>query len=122
MDYIFRQVESAISARIGENKVLLLFGACRVGKTKLLEALRSKYSDRSMLLNAEDFEVQQILAQRTFVNYQRIIGNKKLLMIVEAQSIPDIGRPLKFMIDGFPDLTIIATGSSSFDLMNQAVV
>ena len=41
-------------------------------------------------------------------------------MIDEAQNVPDIGKQLKFMIDSFPKLTIIATGSSSFDLMNQS--
>lgn len=35
-------------------------------------------------------------------------------------AIPETGKVLKLMIDSLPDLTIIATGSSSFDLLNKA--
>lgn len=120
MNHITRLLQKTISKRIGENKVLLLYGTRRVGKTKLLEALKAELSDNCLLLNAEDFDVQRLLAQRSYTNYQRIIGNNSVLMIDEAQSIPDIGGHLKFMIDSFPNLTIIATGSSSFDLMNKS--
>jgi uncharacterized protein len=42
------------------------------------------------------------------------------LIIDEAQAIPDIGKALKLMIDSNPQLTIIATGSSSLILINTS--
>ncbi len=91
-----------------------------MGKTKLLETIRAGYKKPSLFLNAEDMGVQTMLAQRTAANYKRIIGSHNLLMIDEAQEISGIGKHLKFMLDTFPRLTMIATGSSSFDLMNKS--
>lgn len=120
MESIQRELQKIIAKRIGNNKVVLLYGTRRVGKTKLLQALKANYKKPCLVLNAEDLEVQASLARRTSANYKRLLGKNKLLMIDEAQTVPDIGKHLKFMIDTFPDLTIIATGSSSFDLMNTS--
>lgn len=47
-------------------------------------------------------------------------GDARLVIIDEAQAIPDIGKIMKFMIDLMPKLTILAAGSSSLDLLNKA--
>jgi predicted AAA+ superfamily ATPase len=120
MKPIARSLEKEIIKRIGSNKVILLFGSRRVGKTKLLHSIAAGQKQPPLILNGEDLDVQQLLARRTVANYGRIIGNNSLIMIDEAQNVPDIGKHLKFMIDSFPKLTIIATGSSSFDLMNKS--
>ena len=120
MKGIDRLLQKDIEKRIGTNKVLLLYGTRRVGKTKLLEAIRAHYKKPCLVLNGEDLDVQALLARRTAANYKRLLGTHELLMIDEAQAVPDIGKHLKFMIDTFPKLTIIATGSSSFDLMNKS--
>lgn len=73
----------------------------------------------TLWLNGEDFDVQALLAQRSVAAYGRLLGNTELLLIDEAQAVPEIGRVLKLMIDSFPTLTIIASGSSAFDLTNQ---
>ena len=73
-----------------------------------------------MLLNADDFDVQEVLKKRTVANYQRLINDATLLIIDEAQAIPEIGSILKLMIDSHPHLTILATGSSSLDLVNAS--
>lgn len=120
MDDIDRSLLQDIEKRIGSNKVILLYGTRRVGKTKLLQAIQANQKKQPLVLNGEDSDVQQLLAKQTLVNYKRLLGNHTLLMVDEAQTIPEIGRHLKFMIDSFPKLTIIATGSSSFDLMNKS--
>ncbi len=120
MNAIPRILQNAISKRIGENKVLLLYGTRRVGKTRLIQAIYEANKRKSLFLNGEDFDVQEILAKRTTANYKRLLGTKQLLFIDEAQAIKDIGKILKLLIDSFPKLTIIATGSSSFDLMNKS--
>ncbi len=120
MKDIKRQLQKAIEKRIGDNKVLLLFGTRRVGKTKLLQAIQQNYRKPCLVLNAEDLDVQATITNRTAANYKRLIGKHKLIMIDEAQAVPAIGTHLKFMIDSFPKITIIATGSSSFDLMNKS--
>ena len=41
----------------------------------------------------------QLLAQRSVANYIRVLNGKDLLVIDEAQNIPDIGKKLKLMVD-----------------------
>ena len=48
-----------------------------------------------------------------------LVGEKKIVVFDEAQTIQDIGTILKTFIDSYPDIQVIATGSSSFDLANK---
>lgn len=119
MKILPRLLEKKVSSLIGKNKVLLIMGTRRIGKTVLVEEIRSKYEGKNLFLNAEDFDIQEILKNRSAANYKKIIGDATLVVIDEAQVITDIGAILKLMIDTNPALTIIATGSSSFDLLNK---
>ena len=119
MKLIQRELEKQVSALLKSNKVILIMGTRRVGKTVLIETIRKNYTEESLVLNAEDFDVQEMLHNRAIANYKRIIGKASLLIIDEAQVIPEIGQILKLMIDNINDLTILVTGSSSFDLANK---
>jgi predicted AAA+ superfamily ATPase len=120
MKIVKRIIEGQLENLLGKNKVLLVLGTRRVGKTFLINAIHTNYKNPVVILNGEDFDVQELLKKRTAANYKRIIGSAKLLILDEAQVIPEIGKILKFMIDSLPGLTILATGSSSFDLLNKA--
>lgn len=120
VEILTRVIESQLKSLIGKNKVLLILGTRRVGKTVLINKIIKGYDKQVVLLNGEDLDTQEILQKRTATNYKRIAGDAKLLVIDEAQAIPETGKVLKLMIDSLPDLTIIATGSSSFDLLNKA--
>ncbi len=115
---IKRAIENQIFELLGSNKVILILGTRRVGKTFLVNRIRERFEGKLLALNAEDFDVQELLRKRSAANYQRIIGDANLLFIDEAQAIPEIGLVLKLMIDTQTQLTILATGSSSFDLVN----
>ncbi|HRO48139.1 ATP-binding protein [Agriterribacter sp.] len=119
-EVLTRAIESRLKSLIGKNKVLLILGTRRVGKTVLINKIVKEYNKQVVMLNGEDLNTQEILQQRTAANYKRIAGDAQLLVIDEAQAIPETGKVLKLMIDSLPDLTIIATGSSSFDLLNKA--
>jgi len=117
---IHRKLEETVMGKIGTNKVILILGTRRVGKTYLINRVRERVTGKKLLLNAEDFDVQEVLKKRTVANYQRLINDTALLIIDEAQAIPEIGSILKLIIDSHPNLTIIATGSSSLDLVNTS--
>jgi len=117
---ITRRIEETIMGKIGTNKVILLFGSRRVGKTFLINKIYMRFTGTKMMLNGEDFDVQELLKKRTVANYTRLVNDTELLIIDEAQAIPQVGLILKLMIDSHPRLTIIATGSSSLDLLNTA--
>lgn len=114
-----RFIEEKIETLLHSNKVLLVLGTRRVGKTFLINRIREKYQGKVLLLNAEDFEVQEVFKKRSIANYQRLIGDATLLILDEAQAIENSGAALKLMIDSQPHLTILATGSSSLDLVNS---
>lgn len=100
-------------------KVVLLLGARRVGKTNLMQQIQSEASEAFLFLNGDDFHTHDLLAERTAANYRRLLGEKRLLFVDEAQEIPDIGKKLKLMVDTIEGIRILASGSSAFELNNQ---
>ncbi|WP_114792441.1 ATP-binding protein [Niabella yanshanensis] len=115
-----RALFNKILSDCARQKVSLLVGARRVGKTELLLKIKEHFSGDCLWLNGEDEDTELILKERTVANYRRLLMSKKLLIIDEAQYIPDIGRKVKLMIDEIKPLHIIITGSSSFDLQQTA--
>lgn len=118
MNEINRFVSKEILEDIGKQKILMLYGSRRVGKTNILENIKAKYGDTALYVTGEDMDVQSILKNRTIKNYKLFVGNNKVIIIDEAQYIEEIGLCLKLMIDQIKGITIIASGSSSFDLSN----
>ncbi|AYQ32557.1 ATP-binding protein [Runella sp. SP2] len=115
---INRAIEKTLIERLIPNKVNLIFGTRRVGKTFLLKKLIANQSFKTLMLQGEDSDVQQILAQRSVANYQRLLHHIELLVIDEAQAIPEIGKILKLIVDNIEGIRVIVTGSSAFDLAN----
>lgn len=101
------------------NKVLVLLGARRVGKTKLINKIIKNSNEKILLLNGDDIETHNILEIQSTANYNRVLGDIKFLVIDEAQEIPDIGKKLKLMVDTISDLKVLITGSSAFEINNQ---
>ncbi len=116
MKLISRTLENQIIKTLTANKVLILLGPRRVGKSILLKQVISKLKEPHILLNGEDFSTQESLATRTVQHYKNLLGSTKILIIDEAQKIPDIGSILKLMVDEIPGLKILVTGSSAFDI------
>lgn len=119
MKYITRKIEEEFDRLLRPNKVVILYGARRVGKTEFLKRKLSEIDEPHLFLNGEDSAVAEVLSNQTKENYERLLGEKRLLVIDEAQVIPDIGKILKLMVDEIDGVKIIATGSSVFDLDNH---
>ena len=114
-----RIVQDQIESKIGQQKVILLYGTRRTGKTTIIEKIIQKFSSDALLLHGEDMQISAILQNRTIANYQQLTKGKKIIIIDEAQAIPEIGKILKLLIDTIKGITVVATGSSSFDLVNR---
>lgn len=120
MRLLKRDIADSIFKKIQPNKVVIVFGACRVGKTVLVKEILGRFNEPILSLNGEDINVHDKLAIRTVENYKQLIGSYKVLFIDEAQKIPDIGLKLKLMVDEIPGLKVIISGSSSFDISKEA--
>jgi uncharacterized protein len=120
MSVLIRELSEIILSKIKPNKVVIVFGARRVGKTILVKQILAKLNEPILSLNGEDINVHDMLATRSVQNYKQVIGNYKVLYIDEAQKIPDIGLKLKLMVDEIEGLKIIISGSSAFDIHKNA--
>lgn len=98
-------------------KIILLYGPRQAGKTTLI---REVIKDRNgvVFLTGDDIRTQTLLSSPNLDQLRLNIGNPKILVIDEAQRIPNIGLSLKLLFDSNP-FPIIASGSSSFDLANK---
>ncbi len=97
---IKRTIEDKICSALVPNKAIILLGPRRVGKTVLIDQLAKTLDAPYLLLNGEDFAVQEMLARRRVQHYRNFLGEKRILLIYEAQKIPNIGSILKLMVDG----------------------
>lgn len=115
---ITRQVENQIKHRLGNGKAIIVMGPRQVGKTTLLSQLFKEHTD-VLWLSGDDSDVQEMMSSMTAARMKMLLGNKKVLIIDEAQRISDIGLRLKVVIDQLPDVQVVATGSSSFQLASK---
>ncbi len=120
MEVIKRILQDSIANRLKPGKAVLVFGARRVGKTVLLKRLVQEYQGKTLLLNGEDYDAMALLEHRSIANYRHLLEGIDLLAIDEAQNIPDIGHKLKLIVDEMEGVSVLASGSSSFDLLNKA--
>jgi predicted AAA+ superfamily ATPase len=116
---IQRKLEEVIKNYLFKNKAILLFGARQTGKTTLIKELLKSYSQDSLFLNGDDYDIRELLAKPNATQLKPIVGKAKILVIDEAQQIQDIGMVLKIIYDNFKDVQLIATGSSSFEIANS---
>ena len=119
MANLSRQIEAVVSKYLVKNKVVMILGARRVGKTELLYKIANHVREKYILLNGDDITTIQAFETRSVESLKKIVGDIKLLIIDEAQEIPDIGKKLKLMVDSIPDIKIIVSGSSAFELNNE---
>jgi len=119
MNQIERSVTQLIKENLKPNKVVVLLGARRTGKSFLVKNILSTTNEKYLFLDGDDFTTQNLLQPRTVENFKSLLGNIRFLIIDEAQQLPDLGKSLKLMIDHIPELKILITGSSAFDIMNK---
>jgi len=116
---ITRIIEDSIRKEMNDGrKAVILLGARQVGKTTLLRTMFTK-SGEFLWLNGDTSNDRLLLTAQSVEQLRAIIGRHKILVIDEAQRVPDIGIVLKLIIDNIPNLKVIATGSSSLDLSNR---
>lgn len=115
---IHRTLENKLKQLLGSPKAIIVMGARQVGKSTLLHALFDSYDD-VIWMNGDDPDVQELFNQMTSTRLKAIVGNRRFLVIDEAQRIQDIGMKLKLVTDQIAGVQAIATGSSSFELASK---
>ena len=114
-----RSLQKVIEKNLSKQKVSLVLGARRVGKTEILQTIYEARKETTLWLNGEDRDTEVLLERRSEANYRKLLKGYKLLIVDEAQYIKDISRKVKLMIDTIKPLHVILTGSSAFDLVQM---
>jgi len=104
---------------LSSSKIIILYGPRQVGKTTLVRHVLSEIPVKKLEINADELKYNEIFAGRDLNKMKLLVQGYDLLFIDEAQRIADIGINLKILHEGCPQLKIIATGSSSFELANK---
>lgn len=100
---------------------MLIFGPRQAGKTTLVKQIAEISGLKVLYLSADLSRNENLLMQRDLKLLSDLTEGYQLLIIDEAQRVSEIGLVLKIIYDEMPQLKIIATGSSSFDLANKTV-
>lgn len=116
---ISRHLQPIIESWLFKGKIIILYGARQVGKTTLAKAILLNHEPEAVYLNCEIQAVNQVIRSQNPLVIKQLIGNARLVVLDEAQHVEGIGLSLKIFHDTYPDIQIIATGSSSFSLSNN---
>lgn len=115
-----RTIFPIIQSWIGKWKTILLYGARQTGKTTLVKKLLQDFGDEGMFVDCEILYNREAFSKPDDVVLKNLLKGKKLLVIDEAQKIINIWSVLKVIHDHIPEIQVIATGSSSFELSKHA--
>jgi predicted AAA+ superfamily ATPase len=113
---LFSEIKNRL---ISSQKIVILYGARQVGKTTLVQEIIKDLGLKSLSINADEQKYNAVFSERDLNKMLLLVEGYELLFIDEAQRIIDIGINLKILHDAKPNLKIIVTGSSSFELANK---
>lgn len=114
---ITRILVKTISKKMHRGKAIILVGARQTGKTTMIEHILKDHD--YLFLNGDDPSVRTLLTNVNTEQIRRLIGQHTVVFLDEAQRIPDIGLTLKIITDRFPEVQLLVSGSSSFDMTHQ---
>ncbi len=116
---MIKRAYEPLETHVEPNKVLVIYGSRRVGKTTLLQSYLAQTPLRYKLDSGDSIRTQQVLSSQDVNQILSYVEGFELLAIDEAQGIPNIGLALKIIVDQVPGIRVIATGSSSFEPVGQ---
>ena len=111
---IKRLLQPQIEAKLFKKKAIILIGPRQVGKTTLIRKILNQ--KEYLFLDGDDKTVREVLSNPSKGTLTRIIGNFKIIFIDEVQRIENIGLTMKIITDQFPEVQLIASGSSALEI------
>lgn len=114
-----RLLQQEILERCFRQKAIILLGARQVGKTTLLRTIMQERQEKTLYLNCDEPQTVSALTNRNLGELQMLVGTNRFVVIDEAQKVDNIGLTLKLIVDNMPEVQVVATGSSAFELRNR---
>ena len=116
-----RDLEPILRKSLFKNKIIVIFGPRQSGKTTLSKKIVESFGKEGQYFDCQLIEVRSSFIVGEPSKLKSLIGDKKIVVFDEAQTIQNIGSVLKIFHDHYPEVQVIATGSSSFDLANKII-
>jgi predicted AAA+ superfamily ATPase len=116
---IHRLLEKIVRKQLFKGLAVVIYGARQVGKTTLVKSILSEFGNEGIYFNCDQPDIASALSNKTSLELYGYLQGRKLVVLDEAQRVENIGITIKLLVDTYPEMQIIATGSSSFDLANK---
>ena len=116
---ISRLLQKTIESRLFAGKAIIVIGARQVGKSTLSKLILEKQDYKALQLNCDEPEVRDMLSNINTAELRLLIADNRIVVIDEAQRVENIGMTLKLITDNFPEVQLLVTGSSSFELQDK---
>ena len=117
--YIKRKLAETVAKRLFRHKAIIILGARQVGKSTLMKHVMDRLDLPILNLNCDDPDVRSLLTNINSANLRLLLGQNKVIAIDEAQRVENIGLVLKRIVDEYPDVQVLASGSSSLRLKSS---
>lgn len=115
---INRKLTEIVNKNLFKNKAIILIGTRQVGKTTLLRNLVAN-KQKVQWLNGDELATRTMFENASVERFKTLFNKSEIIVIDEAQRIENIELKLKLITDNIPEIQIIATGSSAFELSNK---
>jgi uncharacterized protein len=116
---VHRKLQDIIESKLYKGKAIVLIGARQVGKSTLYRQIVEKRQEKVLSLNCDLAEVRDMLSSINGAELKMLIGDYQMVVIDEAQRVPGIGLTMKLIIDNYPKVQLLVTGSSAFELQDK---
>ena len=116
---IKRDIEEIIKKKLFKSKAIIVSGPRQVGKTTLVRTIVNSVTEPHIWFNGDEPSTPTLFNNISSGDLRQLFGKNKIVVIDEAQKISNIGLILKIIVDSLPEIQVIATGSSSFELASE---
>ncbi len=114
-----RFLEDLIVRDLFKNKTIIIYGARQVGKTTLVNEIVKRINKPSLFLNGDDSDVRALFENFSTSKFAPVADNNEIVILDEAQRIPDAGLAIKIIHDNYKNIQLIVTRSSSLELADK---
>ncbi len=118
MNWVKRYYEEDFEELLNASKVLVINGSRQVGKTSLISKML-KDKKNIFIGDGNDLDLQEILNSGRLTTIKNALGGYQYVFIDEAQKVNNIGEAIKLLIDHVPNIVVVLSGSSSFQLSGK---
>ena len=116
---IARKILPSIMENLSRGKVIQILGPRQSGKTTLLRMIQEQIGSNAVYYNCDERDNSLLFSNQNSTALRSAVGKDKTILLDEAQRIDNVGLSLKIIHDTMPDIRIIATGSSAFELSDK---